>query len=150
MRILFALAVVLTATRAFAAEPDICYADEAPADAIVTIHRNASPFTAMDRTLAALYIPRALCGFDVSADKKFWRSFVATFGCSPESEIAGLVNGWLDEAPQSMQADFDAAKEAQPDRVAALCARYVDCVVPEVYDIEGKKGLYCPSLTNEE
>ena len=146
MRFALAAALALLAPAAFGAEPDICYATEPPPDAIVTEHRGASPFTGFDHTLSSLYLPRALCGFDVEADKSFWRSFVAAFGCSPESEIASLLNGWLDEAPAAAQPDFDAARDAQPDRVAALCARVSDCVVPEKYDIEGKTGFYCPSL----
>lgn len=136
----------LAAGGAEAAEPDICYLNEPPADAIVTEHRGASPFTGFDRTLSALYLPRVLCGFDTENDRKFWRSFVAAFGCSPESEVAQVTEGWLTEAPAAMQPGFDEAREAEPERVATLCARVADCVVPESYDIEGETGLYCPSL----
>ena len=147
MKHALAAALMLTgAVPAFAAEPDICYATEAPADAIVTVHKNASPFTRMDATLSSLYLPRALCGFDVETDIAFWRSYYAAFGCSPDSEIAQLMEGWLTDAPVAMAADFAAAREQAPERVAALCARVSDCVVPESYDIEGETGLYCPSL----
>ena len=139
-------AALVFATPVAAAEPDICYAGEPPADAIVTIHRGQSPFTGFDRTLSALYLPRALCGFDVSADKKFWRSFVANFGCSAESEIAKVTEAWLEEAPAASQENFDQARLDQPERVEALCARFVDCVVPEAYDPTEETGLYCPSL----
>ena len=57
-----------------------------------------------------------------------------------------MTEGWLVDAPASMQPGFDEAREAEPERVAALCARVADCVVPESYDIEGETGLYCPSL----
>lgn len=146
MKYLVAAWTVLFAFPAFAAEPDICYAGDLPEDAIITEHFNASPFTGMDRTLTALYIPRALCGFDVKADISFWRSFYSVFGCSPESEVARLMESWLIDAPVAMAADFAAAKEQSPERVAALCKRVSDCVVPETYDIKGDTGLYCPSL----
>lgn len=144
--ILAIMALPLAGTPAFAAEPDICYAGEVPADAITTIHRDASPFLAMDRTLTSLYLPRALCGFDVEKDIAFWRSYYTAFGCSPDSEVARLMEAWLTEAPAGMAADFATAKEQSPERVAAVCARVSDCVVPESYDIKGETGLYCPSL----
>ena len=143
---ILALAAFITAAPALAAEPDICYATEPPADAIATDYPNGSPFTGMDRTLTALYMPRALCGFDVSSDIKFWRSYYEVFGCSPESEVGRLMESWLTEAPTAMADDFATAREQAPERVAALCARVSDCVVPEEYDIEGETGLYCPSL----
>jgi hypothetical protein len=146
MKYLVAAALTLIAAPAFAAEPDICYANEPPVDAIVTAHKNASPFTKMDTTLSSLYLPRALCGLDVKKDLAFWRSYYSAFGCSPDSEIAQLMEGWLTEAPSAMEADFAAAKKQAPERVAALCQRVSDCVVPESYDIEGETGLYCPSL----
>lgn len=134
-----------------AAEPDICYANEPPVDAAVTEYRGASPFTGMDRTLSALYLPRALCGRDVSRDLTFWRSYYAAFGCSAQSEIAVLIESWLIDAPVAMAPDFAAARAAEPERVAALCARVSDCNVPESYDIdsEGEGGFYCPSLGAE-
>ena len=138
--------LALAATPLAAAEPDICYAGDIPPDAIITEHHNQSPFTGFDRTLSSLYLPRALCGFDVTADKSFWRSFVSSFGCSPESEVARLTEGWLEDAPGAMQAEFDASREVEPERVAALCARVSDCVVPLEYDPTGETGLYCPSL----
>ncbi|MGB0927444.1 MAG: hypothetical protein ACPGVA_09545 [Pikeienuella sp.] len=146
MKYLVAALMMLGAAPAFAAEPDICYAGELPEDAIITEHFNASPFLAMDRTLTALYIPRALCGFDVKADISFWRSYYTAFGCSPDSEVARLMEAWLIDAPGAMAADFATAKAQSPERVAALCKRVSDCVVPETYDIKGDTGLYCPSL----
>lgn len=140
------LASILAAGPAFAAEPDICYANDPPPDAVITEHHHGSPFLRMDATLTALYLPRALCGFDVTADLAFWRSYYNHFGCSPESEVARLMEGWLVDAPATMQQGFDEARAAQPDRVAALCAKVADCVVPESYDPKGETGLYCPSL----
>lgn len=148
MKYLLIAALSVAVTPAIAAEPDICYAGEIPADAIATDHVNGTPFTGMDRTLTALYLPRALCGFDVTKDLAFWRSYYTTFGCSAESEVAQLMEAWLTEAPENMQADFDAARAQSPERVATLCTRVSDCVVPETYDIEGETGLYCPSLGN--
>ena len=144
---MIAALIMTSAAPAFAAEPDICYAGEVPADAITTTeYADGTPFTGMDRTLTALYLPRALCGFDVTKDLAFWRSYYAAFGCSAESEVAQLMEAWLVDAPLSMEADFATARAESPERVAVLCERVSDCVVPETYDVEGKTGLYCPSL----
>ena len=129
-----------------AAELDICYLGEVPADARPGGYEaGQTPFSVIGQTLNGLYIPRALCGFDVSRDQAFWRSYVVVNGCSPGSEAGQLVEEWLTEAPGAMQSQFDAARAEQPDRVAKLCQQFADCSVPEIYDPTGP-GFFCPSL----
>lgn len=140
------LGLVLTGP-ASAAELDICYLSEPPEDAIESGYdAGQTPFSVIGQTLNSLFIPRALCGFDVDRDRRFWRSYVVTNGCSPKSDVASLVEEWLVEAPPALQPDFDTARAKSPDRVAKLCTKFADCVVPEFYDPSGS-GFYCPSLS---
>ncbi|MBY8974732.1 hypothetical protein KHP62_02865 [Rhodobacteraceae bacterium NNCM2] len=112
------LAAAIAAGPATGAELDICYLGEVPEDAVPSgMEPGQTPFTMIGETLSALYLPRALCGFDVAADQRYWRSYVVANGCSPTSDMAGLVEEWLTEAPGAMQAEFDAARAAQPERV---------------------------------
>ncbi|MEM9046486.1 MAG: hypothetical protein AAGC81_17525 [Pseudomonadota bacterium] len=129
-----------------AAELDICYLSDPPEDARPAGYADGeTPFSLIGQTLNALYIPRALCGFDVTRDRAFWRSYVVVNGCSPGSEAGQLVEEWLTDAPDAMQSQFNEARAKEPERVATLCAQFIDCSVPEIYDATGP-GFFCPSL----
>lgn len=146
MRTLFA-SLIMTAGAAMAAsaaEPDICHFGTPPADAPVSEYSDTNPFLGLELILGNLYVNRALCGHDVSADIRFWRSYYEVFGCTATSDAGGAVESYLFDAPYYHKAQFDRQKARYPDMIKARCDQLAQCTIPEKFSLTERGFINCP------
>ena len=94
--------------------------------------------------LSNIYVNRALCGVNVGADQKFWRSYYEAFGCTRESDAGKAVELWLAESPYYYADDFRAFRDRYPEIQKERCALAAKCEVPEKFSLDKRGFINCP------
>ena len=143
MRRLAAILCLLAAP-AWAADPDVCYFGTPPAGAPVSPYSDENPFLGLEQVLGNLYVNRALCGVNVGADQKFWRSYYEEFGCSRESDAGRTIELWLADSPYHYADDFRAFRDRYPEIQKERCEMIAKCEVPERFSLTERGFITCP------
>ena len=139
-----AFILLLAASPASGADPDICYFGTPPAGAPTSPYSDENPFLGLEQVLGNLYVNRALCGVNVGADQRFWRSYYEEFGCSADSDAGRTIELWLSDSPYHYAEDFRAFRDRYPEIQAERCAMIAKCEVPERFSLTERGFITCP------